>query len=186
MYGDADGDGVLSANEAASAGGLRTLYLSILIPHIILAAGVLPVILLSFYRGLQMQVEKHKKLVRWAFPIWLFVTVSGVVVYLMISPYYHFWFDFDMKKLKFLYLFLVFGLMVCSVVPVKAQCAMCSANVETNAKSGAGTTNGLNSGIMYLLAAPYLAVAAVGYIWYKKYRRKNVDLNMRNEKLNLN
>jgi hypothetical protein len=91
-----------------------------------------------------------------------------------------------MKKLKFLYLFLVFGLMVCSVAPVKAQCAMCTATVETNAKSGAGTTNGLNNGIMYLLAAPYLAVAVVGYIWYKKYRRKNVDLNMRNEKLNLN
>ena len=90
IYGDVDGDGILSANEAAAAGGLRTLYLSILIPHIILAAGVLPLILLSFYRGLQMQVEKHKKLVRWAFPIWLFVTISGVVVYLMISPYYHF------------------------------------------------------------------------------------------------
>jgi putative membrane protein len=37
-----------------------------------------------------MQVEKHKKLVRWSYPIWLYVTVTGVVVYLMISPYYHF------------------------------------------------------------------------------------------------
>ncbi|MBD1392805.1 hypothetical protein [Mucilaginibacter glaciei] len=91
-----------------------------------------------------------------------------------------------MKNLKFLYLFLVFGLMLCAAAPAKAQCAMCSATVETNAKSGAGTTNGLNSGIMYLLAAPYLAVAVVGYIWYKKYRRKNVSLEMRNEKLNLN
>src|SRR5476651_2591874 len=90
LYGDIDGDGVLSASEQAAAGGWRTLYLWILVPHIILAAGVLPLILLSFYRGLQMQVEKHKKLVRWAFPIWLFVTVSGVVVYLMIKPYYHF------------------------------------------------------------------------------------------------
>ncbi|WP_374949217.1 DUF420 domain-containing protein [Mucilaginibacter sp.] len=90
VYGDVDGDGLLSANERSAAGGLRTLYLAILVPHIVLAAGVLPLILLSFYRGLQMQVEKHKKLVRWAFPIWLFVTVSGVVVYLMISPYYHF------------------------------------------------------------------------------------------------
>ncbi|AMR31440.1 hypothetical protein A0256_08390 [Mucilaginibacter sp. PAMC 26640] len=90
FYGDANGDGILAADEKAAAGGLRTLYLSILIPHIVLAAGVLPLILLSFYQGLLMQVEKHKKLVRWAFPIWLFVTVSGVVVYLMISPYYHF------------------------------------------------------------------------------------------------
>ena len=90
FYGDANFDGVLSIEERESIGVLRTVYLSILIPHIVLAAGVLPLILLSFYRGLQMQVEKHRKLVRWAFPIWLFVTVSGVVVYLMIKPYYHF------------------------------------------------------------------------------------------------
>ncbi|TFF38227.1 DUF420 domain-containing protein [Mucilaginibacter psychrotolerans] len=89
-YGDTNGDGLVSPEEKAAVGGLRTLYLSILVPHIILAAGVLPLILLSFYQGLQMQVQKHKKLVRWAFPIWLFVTVSGVVVYLMIKPYYHF------------------------------------------------------------------------------------------------
>jgi putative membrane protein len=67
---------------------LRPVYLFILISHIILAAAVLPLILLSFYRGLQMQVDKHRKLVRWSFPIWLYVTVTGVVVYLMISPYY--------------------------------------------------------------------------------------------------
>jgi putative membrane protein len=89
-YGDINGDGVLSAQEVAQAGSMRTIYLAILLPHILLAAAVLPLILLSFYRGLQMQVEKHKKLVRWTFPIWLFVTVSGVVVYLMIAPYYHF------------------------------------------------------------------------------------------------
>lgn len=63
---------------------------------------------------------------------------------------------------------------------------MCTTAVETNNKSGASTTKGLNHGIVYLLAAPYLAVVAVGLIWYKKYRRKNVNLNMRQEKLNLN
>lgn len=68
----------------------RGLYFSILIPHIILATLVLPLILLSFYHGLKMNVIKHKKLVRFTYPIWLFVTVSGVVVYLMISPYYTF------------------------------------------------------------------------------------------------
>jgi putative membrane protein len=67
---------------------LRPLYLVILISHIILAAAVLPLILLSFYRGLQLQVELHKKIVRWAYPIWLYVTITGVVVYLMLSPYY--------------------------------------------------------------------------------------------------
>jgi len=90
FYGDINGDGILSQAELTKAGGMRTLYLWVLWPHIILAAGVLPLILLSFYRGLQMQVEKHKKLVRWAFPIWLYVTITGVIVYLMISPYYHF------------------------------------------------------------------------------------------------
>jgi putative membrane protein len=69
---------------------LRPIYLIILISHIILAAGVLPLILLSFYYGLQLNVAKHKKLVRWTYPIWLYVTITGVIVYLMISPYYNF------------------------------------------------------------------------------------------------
>jgi len=90
VFGDTNGDGLLSPAESAAVGSTRTIYLTILISHIILAAGVLPLILLSFYRGLQMQVEKHKKLVRWTFPIWLYVTVTGVIVYLMVSPYYHF------------------------------------------------------------------------------------------------
>ncbi|MFN7313142.1 MAG: DUF420 domain-containing protein [Bacteroidota bacterium] len=68
----------------------RPVYYAVLIPHIVLAAVVLPLILLSFYHGLKMNVEKHKKLVRFTYPIWLFVTISGVVVYLMISPYYTF------------------------------------------------------------------------------------------------
>lgn len=90
IYGDINGDGKVLGDEITQYGTLRSIYLAILTPHIILAAGVLPLILLSFHRGLQMQVEKHRKLVRWAFPIWLFVTVSGVVVYLMIKPFYHF------------------------------------------------------------------------------------------------
>jgi hypothetical protein len=76
--------------------------------------------------------------------------------------------------------------MTFGAVRVKAQCAMCTVAVESNNKSGAKTTSGLNNGIIYLLAAPYLAVAAVGLIWYKKYRRKNVNLNVPHEKLNLN
>lgn len=67
---------------------MRPVYLTILISHIILAAIVLPLVLLSFHKGLQMQVEKHRKIVRWSFPIWLYVTITGVIVYLMISPYY--------------------------------------------------------------------------------------------------
>lgn len=89
-YGDLDGNGIISPAEAAAAGSLRYVYFVILITHIILAAAVLPLVLLSFYYGLQMQVGKHKKLVRWTYPIWLYVTVTGVIVYLFISPYYHF------------------------------------------------------------------------------------------------
>jgi len=68
----------------------RGIYLLILITHIILAAAVLPMVLLSFYRGLTGQIDSHKRITRWAMPIWLYVTVTGVVVYLMISPYYTF------------------------------------------------------------------------------------------------
>lgn len=71
-------------------GIMRPIYYSILISHIILAAAVLPLVLLSFNNGLKLEVEKHRKLVRWTFPIWLYVTVTGVVVYLMIAPYYTF------------------------------------------------------------------------------------------------
>lgn len=67
---------------------LRPIYLIILLSHIVLASLILPFILMSFYRGLNMQVEKHKKIVRWSFPIWLYVTITGVIVYLMISPHY--------------------------------------------------------------------------------------------------
>ena len=91
-----------------------------------------------------------------------------------------------MKGLRLLLVLCSFGLMVLSVQSVNAQCAACTASIETNAKSGANTTKGLNNGIMYLLAAPYLAVLIVGVIWYKKYRRKNIPLEMRNEKLHLN
>ena len=67
---------------------IRPWYLALLISHIVLAALVLPMVLMSFYYGLKMETVKHRKLVRFTFPIWLYVTASGVLVYLMISPYY--------------------------------------------------------------------------------------------------
>lgn len=69
---------------------LRPFYLIILLTHILLAAIVLPLILVSFYFGLTQKVEKHRKIVRFSYPIWLYVTLSGVIVYIMISPYYGF------------------------------------------------------------------------------------------------
>lgn len=71
-------------------GSIRYIYFFILITHIVLAAIVLPLVLLSFYRGMKMQVERHRRLVRWTFPIWLYVTITGVLVYIMVSPYYAF------------------------------------------------------------------------------------------------
>jgi len=63
---------------------------------------------------------------------------------------------------------------------------MCSATAEAGVKDGNTEAKGLNNGIMYLLAAPYIAIAAVSYIWYKKYRRKNVDIKMGKEEFHLN
>mgnify|MGYP000938036810 CR=1 FL=1 len=69
-------------------GGIRTVYLFILISHIILSTGIIPLVLFTYVRGLGMQVEKHRKLARITWPIWLYVTATGVIVYWMISPYY--------------------------------------------------------------------------------------------------
>jgi putative membrane protein len=69
---------------------LRPVYLFILLTHILLAAIVLPLVLISFYYGLTNQIEKHRKITRFSYPIWLYVTITGVVVYMMISPYYQF------------------------------------------------------------------------------------------------
>lgn len=65
-------------------GGWRTVYFSILIPHIILAVAVLPFIFVTFARAFWGQYQQHKKIARWTLPVWLYVSVTGVVVYLML------------------------------------------------------------------------------------------------------
>ena len=69
-------------------GLMRTVYFFILITHSVLAAIIVPLALFSLIWGLTNQVEKHRKIVRWSMPIWLYVSFTGVLVYLMISPYY--------------------------------------------------------------------------------------------------
>ena len=92
-----------------------------------------------------------------------------------------------MKKSSKIWLFLlVVGFIALNISPALAQCAACAAAVKTNSANGSVTANGLNSGILVLLAAPYLAVGIGGYVWYKNYKRKNVSLNIQNEKLHLN
>ena len=69
-------------------GWIRPVYFFILISHIVLSVAVVPLILFSFSRALQGDFERHKRLAKFTFPIWLYVAITGVVVYLMISPYY--------------------------------------------------------------------------------------------------
>ena len=87
-YGDLNHDGILSIDEKVFAGNARMIYYFILITHIPLAAIILPFILFTAYRALTGEYDKHKKLVRITWPVWFYVAVSGVIVYLMISPYY--------------------------------------------------------------------------------------------------
>lgn len=69
-------------------GAIRYLYFFILISHILLATTIVPLALLAIYRGLTKRFNAHKKITRWTLPIWLYVSITGVVVYFMISPYY--------------------------------------------------------------------------------------------------
>ena len=69
-------------------GPIRVVYYVILISHILLSVVVVPLVLFTFSRALSGNFERHKALARFTFPIWLYVAVTGVIVYLMISPYY--------------------------------------------------------------------------------------------------
>lgn len=69
-------------------GSVRMVYFFILISHIILSIAVIPLVLITYVRALAERFDRHKKIAKITFPIWLYVAVTGVVVYLMISPYY--------------------------------------------------------------------------------------------------
>ncbi len=69
-------------------GLIRSVYFFILISHIILSIPVIPLALLSIYRGWTNNIEKHKKITKFSFPIWLYVSFTGVLVYLFMQPYY--------------------------------------------------------------------------------------------------
>ncbi|MCR9102588.1 MAG: DUF420 domain-containing protein [bacterium] len=88
IFGDLDRNGTLSAEELAAVGSTRTLYLAILLSHIVLAAVSLPFILFTFIRAYTGQFDRHRKMARWVWPIWFYVAVTGPVAYLMLMPYY--------------------------------------------------------------------------------------------------
>ena len=87
-YGDLDGNGLLSDLEREQAGYARIFYLVILFTHIALAAISFPFILFSLCLAITNQFDKHKKLTRWVFPIWLYVAITGPLVYFLLRPYY--------------------------------------------------------------------------------------------------
>ena len=69
-------------------GTIRYIYFFILISHILLSIAIIPMVLITYVRALSERFDKHKKIAKITFPVWLYVAVTGVVVYIMISPYY--------------------------------------------------------------------------------------------------
>lgn len=79
------------SNEPVPYGGegiIRYIYFFILITHIVLSAIIVPLVLFTMYRGLSGEYKKHSRIARWTFPIWLYVAITGVLVFLFMMPYY--------------------------------------------------------------------------------------------------
>lgn len=88
-YGDLDHNGTLSVEELNLVGSSRIAYVLLLLSHIFLSVAVIPVVLFTYLHAWEGNYQKHKKWAKYAFPIWIYVAITGVVVYLMISPYYN-------------------------------------------------------------------------------------------------
>lgn len=65
-------------------GWIRTVYFAVLIPHVILAAAIVPLVLVTVSRALSRRYDKHRRIARWTLPLWLYVSVTGVIVYVML------------------------------------------------------------------------------------------------------
>lgn len=88
IYGDLDQNGVLSGDEADAVSGIRPIYLVVLLSHIALAGILLPFILLTTLRAMVGKYELHRKMARIVWPLWLYVALTGPIVYLMLRSYY--------------------------------------------------------------------------------------------------
>ena len=88
IYGDLDANGQLDAIEKSAVASTRLAYIVLLLSHIFLSVAVIPVVLFTYLHAWEGNYQKHKKWAKFAFPIWLYVAVTGVIVYFMISPYY--------------------------------------------------------------------------------------------------
>jgi putative membrane protein len=87
-FGDLNHDEILDLAETTKIGSLRYVYFVILITHILLSIAIIPLVLITYVRALAQRFDRHRKIAKITFPLWLYVAVTGVVVYLMISPYY--------------------------------------------------------------------------------------------------
>ncbi len=88
VYGDTTGNGIITLEELSKIKYTRPIYLIVLISHILLAMVTVPLVLITFTYAFLRKMNHHKKIARYTFPIWLYVSLSGVVVYWMIKPYY--------------------------------------------------------------------------------------------------
>ena len=87
-FGDINHDGIVSEEEKTLIGGIRFVYYIILSTHIFLATIILPFILYTAYRALTAEFALHKKIAKITWPLWLYVAITGPIVYWMIKPYY--------------------------------------------------------------------------------------------------
>ncbi|MEO9966355.1 MAG: DUF420 domain-containing protein [Reichenbachiella sp.] len=88
MFGDANLNGILEHGEEVRIGNLRYFYFAVLLSHIGMSFVVIPFVLFAFYFAIVGNIEKHKNTVKYTWPIWMYVSVTGVLVYFMASPYY--------------------------------------------------------------------------------------------------
>ena len=137
---------------------IKYIYYFILISHILLSIGIIPLVLISYARAISKQFQSHKRIARITFPIWLYITVTGVIIYVMISPYY-----WIMKK------FLIIFFLILNFRKVYSQCSMCRAVLES--EDALETAKGINDGIVYLMTIPYILVGLVGFFVYKQLRK---------------
>jgi putative membrane protein len=87
-FGDIDHNGVVDAAELGIIGSVRYIYYFLLLTHILLAVIIVPLVLFTLLRAFQDDNVRHRRIARIAWPIWFYVAVTGVIVYIMISPYY--------------------------------------------------------------------------------------------------
>lgn len=88
LFGDTNHDHVLDAAESTAAGATRWIYYFFLATHIILSMAIIPMVLVTYVRGISKLFGDHKKIGKITWPIWLYIALTGVIVYLMIAPYY--------------------------------------------------------------------------------------------------